>query len=151
MNRTGKRRLLKLAKFLDNLPEDNFDMTFWVYKWGTNYSKQMLPKVTTNLHVPEDCGSVACALGWACRIPEFMENGLYMEGTIPCIIKRNGRGYRNEGLFGTRAGAYFFDISSEEAESLFLSNRYQSFSGDIKPQEVAEKIRKLVNKEKLCH
>ncbi len=59
------------------------------------------------------CGTVACALGWACLAPEFQALGL-----------RLGNGFGSTapefaGLQGFTAGAAFFGISWGEAAGLF--------------------------------
>lgn len=53
----NKDRLLKLAEFLDELPEYMLDMSRWT----------------------KDCGTASCALGWACTIPEFRAEGLTLD------------------------------------------------------------------------
>ena len=50
----NKERLLKLAEFLDTVPEEKFDFSVW-----------------------------QSAVGWACTIPEFKEAGLSLGGTVP--------------------------------------------------------------------
>jgi hypothetical protein len=64
LSKTHKRRLLKLATFLDELPENRFNYRHWVDK-DTWKGKPDL-----------SCGTTACALGWATTIPEFRNLGL---------------------------------------------------------------------------
>lgn len=51
---TYTERLQRLADFLKSLPDEKFCMDSW----------------------SNDCGSVACAVGWACTLPEFNALGL---------------------------------------------------------------------------
>jgi hypothetical protein len=53
-------RLLKLADYLETIPESYFDIEEWVTE--------------------KDCGTVMCAAGHACMIPEFKKQGLSLEG-----------------------------------------------------------------------
>ena len=63
-------RLLKLADFLDQLPEEKLYMDRWSH----------------------DCGAAGCALGWACTIPEFIEAGLRFNEE-KCPVYNNSYGY----------------------------------------------------------
>lgn len=61
----NKKRLLKLAGFLEALPPKRFDYNAWV---GDDWAgKQDL-----------SCGTTACALGWAATIPAFRKLGLQL-------------------------------------------------------------------------
>lgn len=61
-----KRRLLKLADFLDELPPTRFNYESWV---GDSWEGR------SNL----SCGTTACALGWATTIPSFRKLGLRLK------------------------------------------------------------------------
>jgi hypothetical protein len=62
MNATGKRRLLKLADFLETkVPPDSFNMSHWGR--GDDAGKPQ-------------CGTTACALGWASAIPSLRKAGV---------------------------------------------------------------------------
>lgn len=85
----GAERLRILADFLDALPRERFDMSSWDMRDG--------------------CGSAGCALGWAGKIPAFVEAG-YSCVTIPQF--KRGNGYE--------AAAKFFGFRSEgEAQRFF--------------------------------
>lgn len=62
MNATGKRRLLKLAQFLETaeLP-GKFVMRTWAHEIENGRPA---------------CGTAACAAGWATSIPSFWRAGL---------------------------------------------------------------------------
>lgn len=64
-----KRRLLKLADFLEKLPKERFDFSRWV---GNNWGGK------SNL----SCGTSACAIGWASTIPSFRKAGLVLKLNI---------------------------------------------------------------------
>jgi hypothetical protein len=108
-------RLLRLADFLEELPEGRFDIGQW----------------------RNGCGTAGCALGWACSIPEFEDAGLVLEGNIigdlvPCF---NGAG-------GCSAGASFFGITYQLSCWLFRSQSYSnSYMASV--TQVVERIREL--------
>jgi hypothetical protein len=62
-----KKRLLTLAKFLRTVPKKRFNMGFWA-------AGKFCGKVNEPEH--NQCGTAACAMGWACTIPEFRRAGL---------------------------------------------------------------------------
>lgn len=83
-------RLAILAKFLLTVPEEKFSLQTW------------------------KCGTTACAVGWACTIPEFKEEGLsyYDESNQHFAPK-----YKGEWHFD--AVDEFFDISYRDSLWLF--------------------------------
>lgn len=117
------KRLLKLANFLTELKRTQFNYGIF--------------------HIEDECGSVACALGWAGLIPEFRKAGLTTgKGNIVrCEI--NGKRFLYE-----QAGA-FFGLSSSECKGLFLPN-HQDYIGcsylgeNATPKQVAKMLREFL-------
>lgn len=111
-----KDRLLKLANFLETLPKEGLDMRKW--------SEAMTPS----------CGYRACAIGWATTI--FKDEGFHMEKSdsiYPSFYPVCDSNY------GWEAVWVFFDLSWQQAESLF---------GDHNPDDpkyIASHIRDFVN------
>jgi len=107
-------RLQKLADHLRGVPPEAFDLDQW------------------------SCGSVACAVGHACLIPEFAEQGLTLK-------KSENRNFL-EPVFGFSEGwdavSYFFDICEEDAEHLF--GAWQYLRADRHPEAVAKRIEALL-------
>lgn len=66
MIRPQTDRLLRLADFLDTVPPEQFDYNIWFN--GTALG---------------ECGTTACALGWATAIPEFQALGLELRSDEP--------------------------------------------------------------------
>jgi hypothetical protein len=62
-----KKRLLTLAKFLRTVPKKRFKM--WTWATGDFCGKVKEPE-------HNECGTAACAIGWACTIPSFRRAGL---------------------------------------------------------------------------
>lgn len=88
-----------------------------------------------------DCGMYACAMGFACHHPPFMEQGLWNNGGI-------GRPRFQAAESGIGAAALFFDISEITASRLFLDTYYTSLEN---PLLVAERIEELLERGNLAH
>ena len=140
----NKEKLLKLASFLDELPEHRFFYGSWVGStWG---GKEDL-----------SCGTTACALGWAATIPEFREEGLRLKrthGGLAYISLPRGNGYGD--YEDTEAGSVFFEIDRAEAYHLFQPNdalgNHVSPGSTASAQDVAAHIRWFVDvKERAEH
>lgn len=117
----NEERLLKLADYLETVPERAFNMAAW----------------------RDECGTSGCALGHACEIPEFAAIGLKIE------FCRKARIYMPvlNGSHGYAAAEALFGIDGDEAEYLFNPWRYSFFKrcAEITPQAVAARIREFVH------
>lgn len=126
----NSERLLRLAAHLDTVPAGVFDMTQWAIK--------------------ADCGTVACALGHACSVPEFAAAGLrlhWSDGPYEsACVRLAGENPHN----GYGVASSFFDIDLQDAHHLFSPGDYLGADGnpragdDIHPAEVAQRIREFV-------
>lgn len=97
---TTYKRLMKLADFLDTVPRKHFDMTIYV--------DGAIERLTNH-----ECGTSACAFGWACTIPSFRKAGLgLIGGYLPIYKSWSDRD----------AAERFFGITEREAETLFYSH-----------------------------
>ncbi len=106
-----KKRLRTLANYLESVPKERFDLHSW------------------------DCGTTACAVGYACKIPEFEQAGLGLGSS--------GQPTYNGRCFGFTAAAKFFGISSENAHKLFDANYYREGRDGVKA--VVNKIRRFIS------
>lgn len=113
-------RLLRLAEHIESLPAEQFDMETWGQQ--------------------SECGTVCCAFGHACSVPEFRAAGLEL------LWKDESDGTRSAvpffcGLAGFYAAREFFGISRQQAEYLFCDADYE----DDAPTApvVAARIREL--------
>jgi hypothetical protein len=68
-----KKRLLTLAKFLRTVPKKRFNMGYWA-------AGKFCGKVNEAKH--NQCGTAACAMGWACTIPAFRRAGLKLKESL---------------------------------------------------------------------
>lgn len=142
-----KKRLLMLADFLDNLPEERFDYSHWA---GDNWGGK------SDL----SCGTTACALGWATTIPELAEAGLVMhrpashhdneEDPLVCLRARVGTidpRFDCLSKFPEEAARQVFGLSKSEYEWLFIPNTFHKDVGSpsryATAKEVATHIRKF--------
>lgn len=125
----NKERLLTLANFLDSIEgQPGFDLHSW---------KREDP----------ECGTTACAIGYACTIPAFVNAGLSLSLHSEFPSEGYARNYEPtyEGLKDFQAVAAFFDISVTLAEYLFLASPYRDkLSRAGTPRDVAEAIRKAI-------
>jgi hypothetical protein len=127
---TYKRRLLKLAAFLEKLPPNRFNFATWV---GCHW----------NGAADLSCGTTACALGWATTIPEFQRLGLRMRKVrglppFPCIKRSNYYGINA----AHHAANKLFDLEMHESQSLFVPG--YGLNSDATAKQVAKHIRKFV-------
>jgi hypothetical protein len=111
-----------LATFLRNeVPERNFNLAFW--RGGYEQSDTAL--------LNHKCGTTACAVGWACAMPEFKAEGLRDAAGAPVYM---GHG-------GWDAVEAFFDLSYGESVALFSLDHY---TDSPEPWEVADRIEQFI-------
>jgi hypothetical protein len=123
------KRLLKLIAYMDALPksaEPHFNMrSCWARHQGPHPMTGPLTKKSIM-----DCGTTACALGWAATIPEFRRAGLRMEwyevyGSY-------------EARFDSDKAAQFFGLDGNQFWSLFNDNNMRT---DTTPKNWAKRAR----------
>jgi hypothetical protein len=124
-----KRRLLKLADFIwskqHKVPRQRFYYGSWV---GEDW------KGSPTL----DCGTTACALGWAATMPTFRRLGLRL---TPFVI--DDEITVNETL--ESRGAEVFGLSLNEFDALFVpGGEYNPLRARATPKQVADRIRAFV-------
>lgn len=122
---TPKERREHLAAFLDTLPDDYLCLDGW-YRHG----KQQVPVIVSDVVLPPECGTAACAVGWACCLPAFNAEGLVRDIDSP----------KFGDLLGWPAVRRFFGLYREEAYYLFKTSAYVCSPS---PQTVAQRIRSI--------
>lgn len=141
-----KRRLLKLADFLDKLPRKRFDYSHWAGKdWG---GKSDL-----------SCGTTACALGWATTIPSLRKAGLRLAVNIifgvpaVCLKRHLDNRYWVSLDTSAEAAREVFGLDYKEFETLFVPRQCEDddftpnpLVSNATPKQVANHIRKFVAK-----
>ena len=115
------KRLVTLADFLRGLGEK----AFCIDSWFSPGFGDLIDKGNANPESAADCGTTACALGWATTIQEFKAAGLssvgvkQMSGYTPLVPTYDG-------LNGIDAAMRFFDISESVARSFFLPSAFEA-------------------------
>lgn len=126
--------LLKLADFLDTLPDDQFDICQWTNnELGDGYYGPPSMDQTGPA-----CGTAGCSLGWACTMEEFKSLGLFMNIYGDPEYKGNTT---------YRAAADLFEIELPDAHYLFcpsISKWDGCLPDDATGKDAAEHIRKFV-------
>lgn len=110
--------LKQLKRVLQNVPEKEFDITLW------------------------DCGTAACAAGWAGRDPWFSSRGLRVTKAPYSMLY-----YKD--LFYEEALMAFFDLTLEQT-ALFFEWGYEASlekSNYVTPADVIERIDELLAQE----
>jgi hypothetical protein len=137
------KRLLILAAFLETVPEHKFDLMNWR---DTGLEKLTLGERLSGDYMSNEkllnnsCGTTGCAIGWACTIPEFIEDGFTWSGRWPLLTTDSS----SEALFsGWCAVEYFFSIDKVTSEYLFMDTFYDNDKSGSK--DVANRIREVVS------
>lgn len=121
-----KKRLLRLADFLEGLKPKEFDIDSFVDRPGKD------GRVGS-------CGTVACACGWAATIPEFRRAGLRINQTLVYGIYFITYKGMEDGL----AAEEFFGLTYDEFSHLFTRKGYY-IRNKVTPKRVAKRIRNFV-------
>lgn len=119
-----KDRLLKLADFLETVPEGAFNITYWEDRPATKPEGEK----------PGECGFAGCAVGWAAHAELFDGFKLsHNHGDAWPIY---------DGEAGFDAVIKLFEIDEQDAFRLFCGSYY-----DVRPSaaRVADRIRALVS------
>lgn len=125
LSRKAKSRLTKLIAFMKRLPKsanNHFDMGRYfrhtpvddTHDHGIKHDSLVSRKTLTQ------CGTTACALGWAATVPEFQRAGLRMRADGQVFM----RGEDPEYAYCCVTAQTFFDIGLDEAEALFEAHTH---------------------------
>lgn len=111
-------RLLKLADFLETVPEGRFDFGHWA---GEDW------RGAQDL----SCGTSACAMGWAPSIPEFAALGLRLarlESTNIAVTVRSAEAIGEFDLafdLSAEAGHHVFGLEMKDFVLLFTPREHE--------------------------
>jgi hypothetical protein len=146
-----KERLLRLASRMDKVKPEHFDIGNW-YSPADGYEelgKTAVFREDGMLARENVCGSVACVLGHAALISDFVEQGLgyvptYREYGKTRVLADMRITYKDK-LYED-AGAAFFGLDEDQASILFgLSGPYNYlYYFEITPQNVAKALCEFV-------
>ena len=124
------RRLMVLAEFLRTVPRKRFNLESWV---DDEYPPVLDPE-------NPECGSTACAVGWATTIPEFQALGLYLSVVNGVLFPVFG------GWERLHAVVCFFGLTIAEGEHLFFDSSYSHLEEMQGTKVVIERIEELIQK-----
>lgn len=127
LSKLAVRRLTKLANYMDKLPEEQakrFDMFNWFGHYGEHEVKSK-----SRAFIKRDCGTKACAAGWACTMPEFKRAGLKIDRDDQPTYKKH---------HSWSAVQKFFDLHEVHAESIFNASSIYT------PKQWAKHCRKFI-------
>jgi hypothetical protein len=138
MNKIQAKRILKLADFLKTVPPEKFDMTRFAGSmesntWGSYVTRRLLAGKKIG-----DCGTTACAAGWATTMPVFRKLGL---------VLRNREGRTEVGLKGKSTGVEnsLISIFGKEATRMFILADGAT-AGSTTPKQASAILRRIVRK-----
>lgn len=106
-------RLRALYAMIAGIPEERIELETWRSRVVKPNDPDWSKEVTNKDLLSQDCGTLACAVGWACAHPEFQKQGLKWDGT-PIYRRRDGLR-----RFGWEAVESFFGIHYGLARFLF--------------------------------
>lgn len=125
-----KRRMLRLARFLDNLPEDKFNIMFFL--------EEHVKKPPTRKDVEDHvCKTVACAIGWSPVVFPKLLKYKPDRGNSFDIILRDKPKRTNFDAIET-----VLNLTKSESTSLFAYSGYAYTRPTT--TDVANKLRKFV-------
>ena len=146
-------RLKHLIEVLKKVPEEKFNLEFWRNYDEADSFDESFDTITNEalkkhgfetlaelsdatFDVVMDCGTVACAVGWATSDPVFNAQG-FKYGTTPTYTDENDCSYYN-----WDAVEQFFEIDYLTAQRLFSEETYTFFA---KPTHVIDRIEALLS------
>ena len=106
-------RLRALYAMIAGIPEERIELETWRSRSVNSHDPNWGKEVTNKDLLSQDCGTLACAVGWACAHPEFQKQGLRWDGG-PIYRRRDGLR-----RFGWEAVESFFGIHYGLAKFLF--------------------------------
>lgn len=133
MNHVQANRLVKLANFLENLPDEN-----WDYSTIRTYNKSVCEIDETR---KISCGTTACAIGWTPNVfPEHIGCKVTYSSVYESIIDLTVYLKKDKNLDIRYWAADFFGLSRREVELVFLAKDCYNFYGVLNPEKVTRKM-----------
>lgn len=146
----GRKRLAKLADFLEIVPSKRFGMTMWAY---TNNQFVLNNKGEPVVTTAPECRTSACALGWATAVfprelalrvipinPKCRCSICRLENRVADVVLR-----KDPNKEGFAAAEEFFSLSEEQALTLFDVDFEEH--GPMTPKKKARQIRQFIKSE----
>ena len=146
--------LNELIRVLENVNPINFNLAEWIVtqedlELALEFNNDPLEHKYQQLQDPNSCGTVCCAMGWACQDQYFIENGLTlgiakMPTHLSTIYNVDTGKSEKQLTHGFQAIKYFFDFENiETGENLFLDSSYEA-QDKTTPEQVIARVRDLI-------
>lgn len=146
--------LNELIRVLENVNPIDFNLEEWVVtqadlEQAIELNDTPLSRKYQQLQDPNSCGTVCCAMGWACQDQYFIENGLTL-GTaqlpthLSTIYNEQTGKTEKQPTHGFKAIKDFFDFENiQTGENLFLDSSYEA-KDKTTPEQVIARVRDLI-------
>ena len=146
--------LNELIHVLENVNPIDFNLAEWIVtqedlELALEFNNDPLEHKYQQLQDPNNCGTVCCAMGWACQDQYFIENGLTL-GTyqmpihLSTLYNEDTGKYEKQPTHGFRAIKYFFEFENiQTGEILFLDSSYET-QDKTTPEQVIARVRDLI-------
>lgn len=149
------QHLNELIRVLENVNPIDFNLEEWIVtqedlEQAIELNDTSLSRKYQQLQDPNNCGTVCCAMGWACQDQYFIENGLTLGGAaqMPTHLstfynEQTGK-TEKQPTHGFRAIKNFFEFENiQTGESLFLDSSYET-QDKTTPEQVIARVRDLI-------
>lgn len=131
------QHLNELIRVLENVNPINFNLEEWIVtqadlEEAKEFDNDPLKHKYQQLQDPNNCGTVCCAMGWACQDQYFIEKGLTLgKNQIPTHLSTLYNNFTGETekqtTQGFRAIENFFEFENIKiGECLFLDSSYET-------------------------
>jgi hypothetical protein len=120
-------RLIRVRNFLAQVPFEQLSLSNWVVADGMLNVVPNKKQQIGNVIVEAECGTIACAVGWACAAPENIAEGLFMNYKTGDYAGAPAYVVDKQMWLGWEAIEQFFDLDPMQARLLFYSRRYHGF------------------------
>lgn len=148
------QHLNELIRVLENVNPIDFNLAEWIVtqedlEQALEFNNTPLSHKHQQLQDPNNCGTVCCAMGWACQDQYFIKNGISIgESKMPThlsTIYNEDTGKSEKQLtYGFRAIKDFFDFENiQTGENLFLDSSYET-QDKTTPEQVIARVRDLI-------
>ncbi len=148
------QHLNELIRVLENVNPIDFNLKEWVVdqkdlQIAIDLEWDISDRKYQQLQDPNSCGTVCCAMGWACQDQYFIENGLtlgtnQMPTHLSTLYNEQTGKTEKQPTHGFRAIKYFFEFENiQTGESLFLDSSYET-QDKTTPEQVIARVRDLI-------
>ena len=148
------QHLNELIRVLENVNPIDFNLEEWVVtqadlEQAKEFNNDPLEYKYQQLQDPNNCGTVCCAMGWACQDQYFIENGISIgESKVPTylstIYNEDTGKSEKQPTYGFPAIKDFFEFENiQTGENLFLDSSYEA-KDKTTPEQVIARVRDLI-------